>query len=82
MGELKIVGRSPTVVAGEVVEGELRLTWDKGNAEEVDRAEKVFKEYVEKGWLAIGEVAGKKMQIFTFNPDLERIVLTPLALGG
>ena len=82
MGELKIVGKSPTVVAGEVVEGELRLTWDKGNAEEVDRAEKVFKEYTEKGWLAIGEVAGKKMQIFAFNPDLERIVLTPLALGG
>ena len=82
MGELRIIGSSPTFVAGEVVEGEIRLTWNKGNRGEVDRAEKMFNEYTEKGWLAIGEVAGKKMQIFAFNPDLEKIVLTPLALGG
>ncbi len=82
MGELRIIGNSPTVIAGEVVEGETRLTWNKVNVKEVDRAEKMFKECTEKGWLAIGEIGGKKMQIFSFNPDLEKIVLTPLALGG
>ena len=82
MGELRIIGKSPVFIADEVVEGEIRFTWSKGNAEEVDKAEKMFKEYVEKGWLAIGEVADRKMQIFAFNPDLDKIVLTPLALGG
>ncbi|MDQ1279427.1 MAG: hypothetical protein QG670_689 [Thermoproteota archaeon] len=82
MGELKVIGRSPTVVAGDVVEGEITFTWNKGNVEEIERAEKVFKEYKEKGWLAIAEFAGRKTQIFNFNPDLEKISLIPLELGG
>lgn len=82
MGELKIIGKSPTVIAGDVVEGEIRLIWNKGNDEEIERAEKAFKEYTEKGWLAIGEIAGRKIQIFTFNQDLEKIILIPLELGG
>lgn len=82
MGELRIIGKSPTVVAGDVVEGEIRLTWNKGNVEEIERAEKIFNEYREKGWLAVGEIAGRKIQIFNFNPDLEKIILIPLELGG
>jgi hypothetical protein len=82
VGELRVIGTSPTVMSGEVVEGDLRLTWDKENEAEVALAAKVFTEYTKKGWLAIGEDLGKKAQIFTFNPDLERIVLAPLAMGG
>jgi hypothetical protein len=82
MGELKVIGRSPAVIAGDTVEGEIRLSWRTSNPEEVVRAEKVFSEYVEKGWLAVSEVGEKKTQIFTFNPDLEKIVLIPVILGG
>ena len=82
MGELKVIGRSPTVVAGEIVEGEITFTWNKGNADEIERAERAFKEYRERGWLAVAEIAGRKTQIFNFNPNLEKITLIPLELGG
>ena len=42
----------------------------------------MFREYTHKGWLAIGEVRDKKVQIFSFDPDLERIVLAPIVVGG
>ena len=73
---------SPTVVAGEVVEGEFEMYWDKSSAEDVRRAEDTFQEYVQKGWLATGEVDGRRRQIFRFDPDLEKIVLFPVILGG
>lgn len=82
MGELKVIGKQPTIIVGDVVEGELRVTWRKGNVEEVAEAERVFKEYNTKGWLAIGEVGGRQMQIFRFDPELDRITLAPLNLGG
>ena len=82
MGELRVIGKSPIVIAGDVIEGEIRLTWSKENAGEVAQAENVFREYLDRGWLAIGEVRDRKMQIFAFNPDLERIILSPLMLGG
>jgi len=67
---------------GDIVEGELRLTWSKDNLEEVALAEKTFREHIIKGWLAFGETSGEKKQIFTFNPNLEKIVLAPIVEGG
>ena len=82
MGELKIIGISPTVVAGEVIEGEFELHWEKSNEDDVRKAAEVFQEYAQKGWLATGESNGRRKQIFSFDPDLERIVLFPVILGG
>lgn len=82
MGELRVIGKSSTLMFGEHVEGDLRLTWRKDSAEEAARAEKTFKEYVSRGWLAIGEASGRKKQIFAFDPDLERIVLSPIMVSG
>lgn len=82
MGELRVIGMSPTVVAGEVVEGEFKISWSKSCPEDVEHAEKTFREYVNKGWLATGEIAGKRKQIFAFDPNLEKIMLFPLILGG
>ncbi|MFH0897902.1 MAG: hypothetical protein V1850_07665 [Candidatus Bathyarchaeota archaeon] len=82
MGELRIIGRKSAVMAEDTVEGDLKLTWRKDKLEEVALAGKTFKEYIGKGWLAIGETSGKKSQIFTFNPDYDRIVLAPLLMGG
>ena len=82
MGELRVIGRVSTVAVGDAVEGDLRITWRKNNLEETALAEKTFQEYINRGWIAVGEASGKKMQIFKFNPDLERIVLAPLMVGG
>ncbi|MFH0748770.1 MAG: hypothetical protein V1915_02465 [Candidatus Bathyarchaeota archaeon] len=82
MGELKVIGRTPIVIAGDVVEGEINLTWRQDNAEEIAYAEKTFKEYTDRGWLAICEVGDKKKQIFVFDAKLEYITLFPLNLGG
>ena len=63
MGELKVIGRHPTVFAGDIVKEEISLTWHKGNAEETAEAAKVFQEYIDKGWTAIGEVGQKETDI-------------------
>lgn len=82
MRELRVIGRSSTVMVGDVIEGDLRFTWRKDNVVEMTLAEKIFKKYLNKGWIAIGEASGNKTQIFTFDPDMEKIVLTPLLMGG
>ena len=79
---MQVIGKSSTLITGDVVKEELRLTWRKGNTREIACAEKTFKEYINKGWLAIGEESGKKTQIFAFNPDLEKIILAPIVIGG
>ena len=82
LGELLVIGKSSTVAYGEHIEGELTLVWQKGNAEEEARAEKAFREYVNRGWLAVGEASGIKKQIFAFDPSFDRIVLSPIMVGG
>ena len=82
MGELKVLGTHPTVVAGDVVKEEINLTWHKGNVEETVEAAKVFQEYTNKGWMAIAEFGDRKKQIFKFDQELELITLLPLDLGG
>ena len=64
VGELKEIGKASTVMVGDIVQGEFRVIWRTDNKKEIRYAEKTFIEYVNKGWIAIGEVAGKKKQIF------------------
>lgn len=82
MGELKVIGSSPTLMVGDRIEGEIHITWSPTNNQEVAYAQKIFEKYLLKGWLAIGEKKGSKTQIFQFDPSLERIVLAPLMMGG
>lgn len=82
VGELRIIGKSSTVMAGNIVQGDIRVIWRSENKKEVRHAEKLFIEYVNKGWIAIGELAGKKKQIFRFDPNLDTILLAPLMVGG
>jgi hypothetical protein len=82
MGELRVIGKSSTVMVGDNVKGDLRIIWKNNNVEEVFFAEKIFNEYIHQGWIAIGEIAGKKKQIFIFDPNLEKIILAPLMVGG
>jgi hypothetical protein len=69
-------------MVGDVVQGELRITWRKDHVEEIAVAEETFQQYIVKGWLAIGEIGKKQSQIFTFNPELDKITLAPIMVGG
>ncbi|MDQ1281423.1 MAG: hypothetical protein QG670_2688 [Thermoproteota archaeon] len=61
----------------------IRLSWNRNDLEEVKMAEAKFKEYVRSGWLAYYlNVDKEKVQIFSFNPDLEEVFLIPLVEGG
>jgi len=64
--------------------GDLKLIWDPENEDEVELAQKQFDEAKEKGFLAFkvkkdGET-GK--QIKKFDPDAEKIIMTPPIAGG
>jgi hypothetical protein len=82
LGELRVIGSTPIVMVGDVIQGELRVKWRTERAEEVTFAAETFQQYIVKGWLAIGEQGGTKRQIFTFNPELDRITLSPIMVGG
>ena len=61
---------------------EMTVTWDSGNRREVAYARKKFREYLADGWMAFSEEPQGRRQIFTFNPQLKRIVLMPPLGGG
>lgn len=61
----------------------ITLFWNKEDSEETASAERTFREYIRKGWLAfVVTPDNKKKQVFTFNPEFERIQLVPLVEGG
>jgi hypothetical protein len=72
---------------------EMTVTWDIENRREVTYAQEkfreyladgwmAFREYLADGWMAFSEESRGRRQIFTFNPQLERIVLMPPLGGG
>ena len=65
-------------------QGDLKLIWDSDNEDEVELAEKQFNEAKEKGFLAFKakKDGSKGKQIEKFDPESERIVMTPPIAGG
>jgi hypothetical protein len=65
--------------------GDTRLMWDKGNEDEVSAARRTFRDLKAKGYLAYS-VRGKKGEKGTvlreFDPDAERIIMSPQLVGG
>jgi len=62
---------------------EAEVTWDVDNNQEVTYAEKKFREYLADGWIAYSDDHKEgRIQIFNFNPKLERIVLMSPLGGG
>ncbi|MFQ6077250.1 MAG: hypothetical protein ACE5Z5_14150 [Candidatus Bathyarchaeia archaeon] len=63
--------------------GMITLSWNEEDPEEIASAEKAFREYTRKGWLAFVVTSDKKRkQVFTFNPKFGRVQLVPLIRGG
>ncbi|MFC2065899.1 hypothetical protein ACFLUO_02390 [Chloroflexota bacterium] len=82
MGELIVIGSSSKPTDENFVAGDLTLNWRKDNAEEIALAGKTFTKYISEGWLAFGEISGDKELIFTFDPEIEKITLFPIVMGG
>lgn len=65
-------------------EGDLKLIWDSENEDEVELAKHQFDEAKEKGFLAFKakKDGSKGKQIEKFDPESERIIMTPPIAGG
>lgn len=64
--------------------GDTKTIWDKNNPDEVEAARSTFNRLTKKGYVAytvVGE--GKKGSVIKdFDPDAEKIILSPPLAGG
>lgn len=61
----------------------MKLSWNRENIKETALAEKIFREYVRKGWLAfVVTEDNRKKQVFIFDPRVEEIHLVRPIEGG
>lgn len=65
--------------------GDTKVMWSKDNQDEIDNAERTFKDMKKKGYAAF-KVVGKKgeqgEQMNEFDPDAERIIFVKQQAGG
>lgn len=73
-GEMAVMGR----------QGDTRITWTRGNRDEVEAARRMFDELRGKGFLAfkVTRDGDKGEQILKFDQEAERIILAPPMRGG
>lgn len=68
------------------VEGDIKVIWDKDNPDEVEAARAMFDRMVgEKRFMAYsvkGRNGEKNEIIRTFDPEAERLILSPPMVGG
>lgn len=64
--------------------GDTRLSWDEDNRDEVANAKRTFEDMTGKGYMAykMNKSGEKGEQIRTFDPSVEKIVLSPQMKGG
>ncbi len=74
MSEMAIIG----------TEGDVKQMWDSENPEEVAVAKAAFDKLTKKGYKAfsVKKDGEKGKQIDEFDPDAEKIVMTPAMKGG
>ena len=64
--------------------GDTKKIWDKNNPDEVADAHASFDRLKDKGYLAfsVNKAGDKGDQIHTFDPDAERLIMSPAMRGG
>ena len=82
MGKMMTVNIMRQLLKEWTLPDDMEVTWDVNNNQEVTYAEKKFREYLADGWIAFSDDHEGRIQIFNFNPKLERIVLMPPLGGG
>lgn len=73
-GELIILDRS----------GDMKLIWSADKAAEIETAREMFEKMKKKGYLAytVNKKHEKGEVIRSFDPDVEKIIMTPAMQGG
>lgn len=67
------------------VAGDVKIIWDRTKKPEVEEAERTFKNLKKKGYLAYkveGKDGEKGEVLHDFDPNAERIILSPAMQGG
>lgn len=82
MGEMVAVTILTSLMEEQTLPAHIRVTWQRGNQKEIDRAEEVFTSYLADGWLAFADEPTARRQIFEFKSTCKRIVLMPPLGGG
>lgn len=82
MGETRIIGKNAELFGADVVEEDVKIVWQRDDSEDVKLAAEACRRYILEGWIAFTERNGRKTQIFTFHPDLDKIVMAPIMFGG
>ncbi len=73
MSELRVLGKG----------GDMKISWDRNNREEVSAAKETFEKKIKEGWSAFRDKHGYKGdKILIFDPEADRIVLVPPISGG
>lgn len=74
MAQMAVIGK----------EGDTKVIWDKGNADEVATARKTFDELKKKGFSAfsVKDNGDKNVRLDEFDPAAEKIILVPRMQGG
>jgi hypothetical protein len=81
--ETRTIGGSELAILGE--EGDTKIVWNKDNEHEVENARRSFNDLRKKGFMTYsveGKKGEKKEQIHEFDPDAERIIMSPPLVGG
>jgi len=74
-GEISILDKS----------GDTKVIWDSTKPDEVEVAKDTFTKLKKKGYLAfefLGKDGSKGKQVKEFDPDAERIIMSPAIVGG
>lgn len=64
--------------------GDTKVIWDRSNEDEVENARRTFKDLKKKGYIAYAVKAdGDKGKVVSeFDPEAEKLILTPALRGG
>lgn len=65
--------------------GDTKIMWDSENKDEVETAKETFQKLKKKGYTAytVKGKNGEKGEIMKeFDPNAERIIMVPMAIGG
>lgn len=63
--------------------GDVRISWNSRNEQEIAAAREVFDKRIKEGWSAFKDIFGKKGEkIKEFDPRADNITLVPPISGG
>ena len=64
--------------------GDTRIIWDPDNEHEVSNARRTFDDLIKKGFRAfsVTKKGDKDVQVKTFDPSAEKLIMQPAMQGG